>query len=360
MAHPPHLLVALSAHGYGHISQTAPVINRLRALRPSLRLTIASHAPRALLQEQFDGPWELAHLENDIGMVMASAFDVQRVASANAYREFHRTWQHTVERSAQTLRALAPDLLLANVPYLPLAAAAHAGIPAVAMSSLNWADMYQHYCGEQPEAPAIHAHILAAYNSAACFLRLEPGMPMDTLLRRRPIGPVARIGNTRRAQICQQLRLDATTRLVLVTLGGITTHVDISHWPRLSGVHWLLPAAWRPDRVDTTSIESLAIPFPDLIRSCDALIGKPGYGTFSEAACNATPMLYVKRGDWPEEPYLVDWLEQHARCLELGRGEFERGELAEALEQLWATAERPRISPSGINDAASYLAEEWF
>ena len=360
MTHPPHLLVALSAHGYGHISQTAPVINRLRELRPSLRLTIASHAPRALLQQQFDGAWELAHLENDIGMVMTSAFDVQRAASATAYREFHHTWRHTVERSAQTLRALAPDLLLANVPYLPLAAAAHAGIPAVAMSSLHWADMYQHYCGEQPEAPTIHAQILAAYHSAACFLRLEPGMPMDTLHRRRSIGPVARIGKTQRAQIFQQLRLDTATRLVLVTLGGITTPMDISHWPHLPGVHWLLPAAWQPDRADATRIESLAIPFPDLIGSCDALIGKPGYGTFSEAACNAVPMLYVKRGDWPEEPYLIDWLEQHARCRELTRGEFERGELAEGLEQLWAMAPRPRISPSGIIDAASYLAQEWF
>jgi UDP:flavonoid glycosyltransferase YjiC (YdhE family) len=360
MAHPPHLLVALSDHGYGHITQTAPVINRLRALRPSLRLSIASRAPRALLQERFDGDWQRVSLANDSGMVMTSAFDVQRTASADAYRELHAGWQHAVEHTAQALRALRPDLLLANVSYLPLAAAAHAGIPALAMSSLNWADMYRHFCGARPEAAAIHTQILAAYNSAACFLRLEPGMPMDNLVRRRSIGPVARIGETRRAHLRQRLRLDAATRLVLVTLGGIATRMDIRHWPRVSGVHWLLPAAWQPDRADTTGIESLAIPFADLICSCDALIGKPGYGSISEAACNATPMLYVKRGDWPEEPYLVDWLEQHSRCGELGRDEFERGQLAGALERLWAAAERPRIEPTGVTDAANYLAQEWF
>ena len=356
----PHLLVALSAHGYGHISQTAPVVNRLRTLRPSLRLTIASHASRDLLREQFHGDWEHAHLDNDIGMVMTSAFDVQRSASADAYREIHRTWQLAVERMAQTLRTLAPDLLLANVPYLPLAAAAHAGIPAVAMSSLHWADMYLHFCGEQPEAHAIHAQILAAYNSAACFLRLTPGMPMESLPRIRSIGPVARTGHAQRDCLRRQLRLDDATRLVLVTLGGIATQVDLQHWPHLPGVHWLLPAAWKPNRADATSIESLTIPFVGLLCSSDALIGKPGYGTFSEAACNAIPMLYVKRGDWPEEPYLIDWLEQHARCRELGRGEFERGELADALEQLWAAAQRPHIRPSGIDAAASYLAKEWF
>ena len=356
----PHLLVALSAHGYGHISQTAPVVNRLRALRPALRLTIACHAPRELLREQFHGNWEYVPLDNDIGMVMTSAFDVQRAASADAYREIHRTWQRDVERTAQTLRTLAPDLLLANVPYLPLAAAAHAGIPAVAMSSLNWADMYRHFCGERPEAGAIHAQILAAYNSAACFLRLTPGMPMENLSRLRSIGPVARTGHGQRDRLRQQLSLDEGARVVLVTLGGITTQVDLQHWPQLPDVHWLLPAQWKPNRADTSSIESLTMPFVDLLCSCDALIGKPGYGTFSEAACNAIPMLYVKRGDWPEEPYLVDWLEQQAQCRELTREEFERGELADALERLCSTTKRPLIQPSGINDAAEYLAEEWF
>lgn len=245
------------------------MVNRLRALRPSLQLTIASHAPRALLREQFHGNWDYAQLDNDIGMVMTSAFEVQRSASADAYGEIHRTWQHSVERTAQSLRTLAPDLLLANVPYLPLAAAAHAGIPAVAMSSLNWADMYHHFCGARPEAAAIHAQILAAYNSAACFLQLTPGMPMENLSRRRSVGPVARAGQDQRDRLRLSLQLEAGTRVVLVTLGGITTQVDLRHWPRLPGVHWLLPEQWKPNRTDTSSIESLTLPFVDLLCSCD-------------------------------------------------------------------------------------------
>ena len=34
-----HLLVDISAHGYGHIAQTAPVLNLLAQRRPSLRIT---------------------------------------------------------------------------------------------------------------------------------------------------------------------------------------------------------------------------------------------------------------------------------------------------------------------------------
>jgi hypothetical protein len=46
----------------------------------------------------------------------------------------------------------------------------------------------------------------------------------------------------------------------------------------------------------------------DLLRSVDAVIAKPGYGTFAEAACNATPLLYVRRQEWPEQDCLIEWL----------------------------------------------------
>ena len=49
----------------------------------------------------------------------------------------------------------------------------------------------------------------------------------------------------------------------------------------------------------------------DLIRSCDVLLTKPGYGAFTEAACNGTSVLYVARDDWPEEPWLSRWLVAH-------------------------------------------------
>jgi len=40
-----HLLVDISFHGFGHLSQTAPVLNALRRLIPDLRLTVRSAAP---------------------------------------------------------------------------------------------------------------------------------------------------------------------------------------------------------------------------------------------------------------------------------------------------------------------------
>ncbi len=52
-------------------------------------------------------------------------------------------------------------------------------------------------------------------------------------------------------------------------------------------------------------IAELRLSVMDVLGSRDAILGKPGYGTFAEAACNGKPVLYVSRGDWPEEPALT-------------------------------------------------------
>lgn len=353
---PFHLLVAISPHGFGHVAQTAPVVNAVRESIPDLRVTLRTTAPRALLGQRFVGPFDYLAEASDFGLVMNSAVDVERKASARAYAELHRDWGARVAAEAQRLTALAPDLILADVPYLTLAGAARAGIPAVALSSLNWADIYGHYCGTRPEAPAIHAQMLAAYNGAACFLQCAPAMPMPELTNRVPIGPVAARGVNRRAAIDRRLGLKDTERLVLVAPGGIALRLPMEDWPPIPGVRWLVEERARVDHPDVFMWEHLGLPFLDVFVSCDAVIGKPGYGTFAEAGCNGVPMLYLPRGDWPEEPYLVDWLQRNGRCLAVGRGALERGDLAGALHALWKQPAPPPAEPTGIADAARRLA----
>jgi hypothetical protein len=347
-----HLLVALSAHGFGHAAQTAAVVNALRACASGIRLTLVTTLPRRFLDSRFDGPFEVIERATDVGVLMASALEARRDDSHAAYARFHADWDERLARESEFLAALAPDLVLANVPYLPIAAARRAGIPCVALCSLNWADIYAHYFGRD----SIHAQILAAYRAADLFLRLEPGMPMPELSNVRAVGPVARIGRERCAELRSRLALAASARLVLVAPGGIELRLPLERWPRATDIHFLVPASWGVTSPQATALESLGLPFTDLLRSCDAVIGKPGYGTFAEVACNGVPMLYVRRGDWPEEPCLIEWLHTHGRALEITRDTLERGELAAALARLWRTARRRPPRPAGVREAVEAIA----
>ena len=322
---------------------------------PGLRITIRTTAPHELLTQRFQCNFEHIPLAFDFGMKMANAVDVQVAESAAAYREFHADWPQKVEREAQAMRQLKPDLLLANVPCLSLAAAHAAGVRAAGMCSLNWADIYQHYCAGDAASQKIHEQMLDAYNSAECFLKLQPAMQMPDLSNTRSIQPIARIGQSQRLLIASQCSLREGEKLVLVAMGGIEFCLPMQSWPHLPGVRWIVPQSWNVRRDDTTTFESLPLPFADVLASCDAVITKPGYGTFTEAACAGVPLLYVTRRDWPEEPCLVQWLQQNAACLEVERESLQSGDLGNVLEQLWALPLPPRPAAEGAEEAAKFL-----
>lgn len=352
----PHLLVALTAHGYGHLAQTAPVLNALRRHLPDLRLTLYTALPAELLARRIEGPFHHLARAADVGMCMKDAMEVDVPASAQAYAVFHRDWDRTLADETRLLAEHAPDAVLANAPYRILAAAARRAIPAVALCSLNWADLYAHFCGGEPGAAEIVAQIREAYAGARAFLRPAPSMPMADLANRIAIGPIARRGGDRRQAILQRFALPPGTRLVLVSLGGIESRIDVAGWPCLPELRWIVPAAWQARRADVLSVESLDMDFVDALRAADALITKPGYGSFVEAACNGVPVLYAPRHDWPEQRYLEEWLRGQATCGRIRRDQLESGDFAGELTALLAAPRRAPIEPGGIAGAVEYLA----
>ena len=121
-----HLLVAITPHGFGHAAQVSPVVNALRRRLPALRITILTSLPEAFLKRRIQGDFKLISQAPDFGLIMNSALDIDLEASAAAYAELHRNWQQRVDAEARRLESLVPDLVLADVPYLTLAAARQA------------------------------------------------------------------------------------------------------------------------------------------------------------------------------------------------------------------------------------------
>lgn len=344
-----HLFVDISSHGFGHLAITAPVLNALGGLRPGLRLTLRSGLPPAKLRERIHVPFEPIAAASDFGYVMIDATHIDLALSATAYRAAHANWERRVANEADFLDRLAPDLVLTNVSYLPLAGAAQAGIASASLCSLNWADLFLHYFGHEAWAAPIHSEILAAYRSARVFLRVTPGMPMDRLGNLQSVGPIASLGRP------HDLGLEGD-KAVLVAMGGIAHRLPVERWPRLPGIRWLVSADWQCQHPDAVAWEQFGLTFNDLLCSADAIITKPGYGTFAEAACNGTPLLYQRRTDWPEQDCLIEWLHRHARCAEITAEQLVTGELGASLAQLWQHKPPERPAPDGAHEAACKIA----
>lgn len=352
---PAHFFVDVSAHGFGHLAQVAPVLNALLGRLPQLRLTIRSGLPADRLQARIMASFRHLPESSDFGYVMHDAVRVDREATAHAYRRQHADWEGLVERDARLLRELKPDLVLSDVAYLPLAGAARAGIPSMAMCSLNWAELFAHFYARQDWAAPIHRQMLAAYQGAECFLRLTPAMTMADLPRRRRVGPVAALGRRRSLALRRQLGCADDERLVLIAFGGVNKQLPIEKWPAIAGVRWLIPQAWRVTHARTRDFEPLGWPMIDLFCSVDAVITKPGYGAFVEAACNGVPIIYLRRHEWPEQDFLIDWLKKHAQCREISDSDLIAGELQATLAALWAQTAPPPPEATGAAEAAAIV-----
>jgi hypothetical protein len=354
-----HLLFDISAHGLGHLAQSAPVINALRALAPGLELTVRSAIPRERLALRIAGDFRHVAEARDFGLVMHNAVDIDLDASAARYREFHADWPRRVAAEAEWLRRHGVDALVSNVAYLPLAAATEAGIPACGLCSLNWAEMFAHYLGREPWAGDIHAQILAAYSAGKAFLRITPGLAMADLPARCDIAPIASIGHHDRERIAKALAIDESERWLLLAMGGMEFRLPVEDWAPVPGVKWLVPGAWGLTRSDVRSIDVAGLDFIDLLASVDAVVSKPGYGTFVEAACSGVPLLYVDRDDWPETPHFAAWLALHSRAARLSRERLLGGDFIEILQALWR-APAPTPPPAdGAAQAARWLVREF-
>lgn len=353
----PHLLVDITAHGYGHLAQTAPVLHALCQRLPALRITVRSALPEQQLRARLPAACTIIHGRSDFGLCMHDALRVDAGKSLAAYREAHHNWPERIATEARWQAEQGIDAVFCNVAYLPLAAARLRGIPAAAMSSLNWADLFAHFCGSGEDAPRIHAEICTAYGAATAFLRLQPGMPARHLCPEIALPPVAATSPAPRQFVRQRLTIAPDAALLLVGMGGVAFAPNMSQWPERPGWQWRVAAHWSTPQ-DRPDIQALPedIRFLDALNGADLLITKPGYGSFAEAAACGLPALSVIR-EWPEQPWLVDWLRAHGRICEVDAQTFHHGDLAQPIAEL-LSAERPgTIATNGAERAADWLSE---
>ena len=139
----PHLVACVASHGWGHLSQTIPMVAALHARLPGLRTTVRTALPAPLVRARFEAVGlpapDVSADDTDFGFVMHDALRVDDEASLARYRAMLAARDTRLDRERDALRALRADLVLANIGWLPIAAASSLGLPAFGACSLNWA-----------------------------------------------------------------------------------------------------------------------------------------------------------------------------------------------------------------------------
>lgn len=330
------IVFAISAHGFGHLGQSVPVIEALRQRYPDVPVVVLSSYTRERVAEFVPPDVHIHSAPEHVTVAMRDALTVDSETTRERFLCWHRDYAQHQQIFVDCLRKIQPRMVLSNVDFTWISAAQTLSLPTLVFCSLNWADILDgFYPGSDMEMRQVTTDIRKIYNSAGRFLRVSPGMGMPGLSNLSTVDVLARSG--RRYDLRIRLRVGNNIRRVaLFSLGGIAQRHDLSGWDIPTDTHLIVPDNLLVDHPRISPMSALGLSHIDILASVDVLVTKPGYGSFCEAWRNQTAVIYMRRNLWPEETALIDWIQRHVPAIEMSCEEFTSGALATVLARLAA------------------------
>ncbi|MEO5333769.1 MAG: hypothetical protein H7839_17290 [Magnetococcus sp. YQC-5] len=354
---------AVSGHGYGHFSQMAPVLNELGKRIPDLQLHVTGSVPTALIKKMVACPFTHDARARDVGMIQSDPMTMDLPATASAIRQLHHNWPARIQTEARLMTDWAPDIILADIPYLSLAACHLAGIPGIALSSLTWDQILAAYFAHDPELQPWLDIIQTAYAKTTLALLLTPALSTNPFPHTHTIPPVTTPGIPQPDALRHDLGIDDQRPIILITLGGIPTNAfPFTALAADDRFHWLMDAEIplpRPNHIHPLHAIQHWV-FGNVTASVDGIISKPGYGMAISSAAHQIPFLYVTRGIFPDEVPITNWLKRHSRALAMDRATFDQGQFGTLLIQLLNLPLPPKPDVHGASVAADMIINRFF
>ncbi|ATX82246.1 hypothetical protein Ga0123462_1383 [Mariprofundus ferrinatatus] len=341
------IAVYISGHGFGHLAQMAPVLNRLYQKRPECQFLIRCALPESELRGRLDFDFELESEVVDLGVIQKSAVDEDREGSIDLMRGWTSMMPELIARDAAYLKNFAPDLVLSNISPLAFPAAKTLGVPAVGLATLDWHTIYSHWLDAGD--PVIKS-LKQAYE--ACDLLLTPPMAMDMQVfsKQQHIPLLVASPNDN----AFAFKAGYAKRALVIFGGSRHPAYDISALADMPEWLFMIPdaPAGAPENVQSVGFSKALRPI-DLMPHVDAVVCKPGYGVLAECWRTETPMAWVERPDFPEFPMLKVWLEKCFPSCGMSRSSFQMGDWLPALDGALASQRQfPALEEDGADVAA--------
>lgn len=357
-----HLAYYITAHGYGHGVRSCDILSALLARHPEARFTVTTDLPESFLRSRLalaDGRLVVRPGAFDVGMVQKDSIRVDVAATLAEALGLVEDRARLVDFEAEYLRGEGADLVVADIPSIPIEAAAAAGIPAVAVGNFSWDWIYSPFVVRDPRWRPVIRMFEEGYRQAKWLLKLPFSPSMSVFSRQVDIPLLAKPGRARRGELARMTGADEGKRWVLLSftsldwdeaaLGTVEELADFEFFT-------VKPLDWEGRR-NIHAVDRAAVGFSDVLASVDVVVTKPGYGILSDCVVNAKPMVYADREDFIEYPLLERELKRFLRNVHIPAADLYAGRLQAALDAIeTAPAPNETLAGGGAEQAADLLA----
>ncbi|TBR17105.1 hypothetical protein EPO15_17630 [bacterium] len=338
----PLVFYYVTSHGYGHATRAAAVCSELERL--GARVVVRTAAPAWLFSDE-GLKAEVRPADLDCGLAMKDALAVDIPASLAAYEALHARWDELRREETALLRREGADVALSDAGALPVEAAAEAGVPAAVVSNFTWDWIVEPWAADEPRWETVRRRMAEAYARADVLLRLPLGGGAPAIVRSADMPLVVRAPSALgREAVRRKLGLDpADSRPVAAYSfggvdweGGAAAGADaLAGWRFVAYVP--RPAGLKADWLQLPRRSPLR--HCDIIAAADAVLMKPGYGTFAEVLAARAPALVVPRADFRECAPMLEVVRRLGRIRMLETADFMAGRWQEGLDALAAATD---------------------
>jgi hypothetical protein len=341
----PALAYYISAHGYGHGVRSADIIRAFADRCPDVPIVVVSDLPQAFLLNRLAGARVIYRPGSfDLGMVQVDSIQVDVDATLARVSALCGRWDALVGEEARFLEANQVGLVVADIPAIPLAAAASAGLPRLAVGNFGWDWIYEAYRARNPSWAPVIAAFERGYSCADLLLRLPFHEEMTAFPKIQDIPLVGGPGRERREEMAALTGSDSQKTWVLLSFTTLAWDNEaLAAVEKTAGCEFftVLPLAW--DVRNIHAVDRERMPFRDILASVDAVISKPGYGILADCIVNRKPLIFAERSDFSEYAILEDGIRRYLRNVHIPAAMLYSGNLLSGLDRL-REAPEPRFS----------------
>jgi hypothetical protein len=355
---PNTLYVAITSHGFGHASRACAVLAEVQRRDPTLRLIIATTAPKWLLDAYLPGPFTLRSIAFDIGVIQADSLTMDLSGTLAQLAQIRGEAEATIATEVAFLRQEKVGLILGDIPPLLTRIAEAADLPCWMMSNFGWDFIYQPWTANfGADVVEDLAWIRDCFGRCDRLFRLPFHEPMAAFPTQQDVGLTGGEPRYALADLRETFALTAPIdRTTLLTFGGLgLQQIPYEALDRFPDWQFITFDRQAPALANLRQVTDHQYRPVDFMPLCGRILSKPGYGTFAEACRQGTPIVSLTREDFAEAQLLLDGIVSQVPHRIISPDRFFSGDWSFLDEDLIAPEPGVQLSQDGNETIAGAI-----
>ncbi len=347
----------------GHMSREAEVMKAVKEIRPDIPLGLKTPTAEWFVWENMPGGTIYEQSSIDVGVVQRDSLRLDEEATLEEYNKIISRKEDIISEEVQWAETQGVKLIVSDIPPLAFDIAEALGIPSICIANFSWDWIYQPYVQQYPQFEHILEDIRKSQSKCTLLLEVPFEGDLSSFPNKQRIPLIGRKSSLSKHDARKILGIPPDKKVLLLTFGGfgvekndgwetdfdddtivITTRAD------------MMCQGWRYLPVE--EMRKLDLKYPDLVRACDAVLTKPGYGIVVECIANGTPIIHVERGVFPEYEILVGRMGGYIPEIFMETNDFLAGRWKKYLDEILSDdTQREKISVEGASAAAEIILD---